>query len=73
MLNMDQTPSAADEVVFYSVKDAAAKLGVSIWVVYELVGNGSIQATKIGKNIKIRPAWLEEYAASLPAYAPESA
>lgn len=77
LLTMAHTPPAqsAEEPTpkFLSVKQAAVELGVSIWTVYELCGNGSLKATKVKSRIKIRPEWIDEYIDSLPSYAPESA
>jgi excisionase family DNA binding protein len=70
---MAQNIPTTDEVVLLSVKQVAAKLNVSIWTVYTLVENGSLRATRLNRNIRIRPEWVEEYVDGLQPYAPELA
>jgi excisionase family DNA binding protein len=47
-------PSSTLEPLAYSVKDAAAVLGVSRSTVYELIASGELPSTKLGNRRLIR-------------------
>lgn len=70
---MAQNTPPTDDPVLLTVKQTAAQLNLSIWTVYELIGNGSIKAVRSGRSVRIRPEWIEEYVNALEPYAPESA
>lgn len=54
----------------YSVKEAAAMIGVSRAKLYDLIRRGLVRATKIDGCTRVRPAALEAYLDMLDAAPP---
>lgn len=52
--------------VFISVKEAARRLAVSPWTVYQLCDKKQIRSRYIGRRRVIEPASLREYGEGLP-------
>ena len=49
-----------EEKLLYTVKEAAATLGVNVHIVYDLIKKGLLPALKLG-SLKIRRESLEEF------------
>ena len=60
----------ATERIAYTVKEAAAALGVSEWIIREEIRTGKIESIRLGKRILIPRSTLERLV-STPA--PDSA
>jgi excisionase family DNA binding protein len=52
--------SGAEEEVL-TVKEAARQLRVSKWLVYELFKRGELPGFRVGSNVRIRAAGLDDY------------
>lgn len=63
-------PSPTMEPIFVSVKQAAQILGLSMWVVRQLLKDGAIDSRYQGRRRLVSVESLREYAAALPAIAP---
>ena len=69
---MSKSQPAGLDPIFVSVKDAAAMLGVSRWVVYQRLDAGLIESRYEGKLRLVSLASLRAYADSLPTVRPAS-
>ncbi|HET6917334.1 MAG TPA: helix-turn-helix domain-containing protein [Acidimicrobiales bacterium] len=58
--------------IFTSVKSAARALGLSPWVVYQLLDAGEIEGRYHGRRRLVVVESLREYARKLPAERPSS-
>jgi excisionase family DNA binding protein len=47
-----------------TVPEAAERLSVTPKRVYDLIESGTIQAVRIGRQIRLSPIWLDEFIAS---------
>ena len=56
-----------DPRIFISVKEAAAKLGLSAWEVYQLCGSGTLESGKHGKRRLVLLESVRGYAAAILA------
>lgn len=54
--------------IFVSVKQAAQMLGISAWVVYQLLDEQKIESRYQGRRRLVLVTSLREYADNLPAY-----
>lgn len=62
-----------DDAVLIPVKEAARRLGVAPWTIYQLCDAGALRCRYIGRRRLIEPDSLTEYAAGLPTERPDSA
>lgn len=58
--------------IYVSVKEAARMLGVSTWLMYQRLDKQVIESRYEGRKRLVSLASLREYAAALPATAPET-
>ena len=61
-----------DEAIFVSVKDAAAKMGVTTFRLYQLAAGGEFPAVKRGRRVLIPARAFENYVENLNRQALEN-
>lgn len=59
-----------DQRVFISVKEAARRLAISPWLVYQLCERGELASRYIGRRRVIEPEAVKAYAEGLPTERP---
>lgn len=62
---------SAIDPIYVSVKDAAVALGVSEWTIRQRLDQQAIESRYEGRKRLVVVASLREYAAGLPATAPQ--
>jgi len=55
-------PRAEAGVDWLSPKQAAARVGISVWSIYDACANKGLRHVKLGHStIRIRPEWLDAW------------
>lgn len=58
---MNATPSPTTQPLLYTRQEAAAQLAISLRTLDELTASKRLKFARIGRSIRFRPAWLEEF------------
>lgn len=72
MTQFTPAPTGSLDPIFVSVKDAAVALGLSTFVVYQLLDEGHIDCRYHGRRRLVVVESLRKYAAGLPVERPEA-